>query len=164
MNKLLAVLSCPLLLAACASTSTSTSQPTGPSANAVMRPASGSQVHGSVTLAETGNAVRVNTELAGLPSGLITLRIHEKGDCSKPDASSTGIFEREIGPLQPDEYGKAAQFYRRIHGCQTIICRRCQTDTAANRFSMNPSDDEFWTFAHRIDDIGETRKEFFASS
>ena len=111
MNKLLAVLSCPLLLAACASTSTSTSQPTGPSANAVMRPASGSQVHGSVTLAETGNAVRVNTELAGLPSGLITLRIHEKGDCSKPDASSTGIFEREIGPLQPDEYGKAVVAY-----------------------------------------------------
>lgn len=109
MKKLLVVLSCPLLLAACASTSTM--QATGPSANAVMRPASGSQVHGSVTLAETGNAVRVSTELAGLPSGLITLRIHEKGDCSKPDASSTGTFEREIGPLQVDEFGKAVDAY-----------------------------------------------------
>lgn len=108
MKKMLVVLSCPLLLAACAS---APQQPTGPSANAVMRPASGSQVHGSVTLAETGNAVRVSTELAGLPSGLVTLRIYEKGDCSAADAASAGTFEREIGPLQADEFGKAVDAY-----------------------------------------------------
>lgn len=76
-----------------------------------MRPASGSQVHGNVTLAETGNAVRINAELAAVPSGLVTLRIYEKGDCSAADAASAGIFEREIGPLQPDEYGKAVATY-----------------------------------------------------
>lgn len=107
MKKSLAAISGTLLLAACASAP----QPTGPSATAVMRPASGSQVHGSVTLAETGNAVRVNSELAALPTGLITLRIYEKGDCSAADAASAGVFEREIGPLQPDEYGKAVAAY-----------------------------------------------------
>ena len=106
MKTKLIVTACSLLLAACAS-----APPAGPSANAVMRPATGSQVHGSVTFTEAGNAVRVNAELAALTSGLNTLRIHEKGDCSKPDASSAGVLEREIGPLMPDEYGKAVASY-----------------------------------------------------
>ncbi len=95
------------LLAACASAP----QPGGPAATAVMRPASGSQVHGNVTFAQAGNAVRVNAELAALPRGLVTLRVYEKGDCSAADAASAGIFERELGPLQPDEYGKAVVAY-----------------------------------------------------
>ena len=92
-------LGCALLLAACATTP----EATGPSASAVMRPASGSQVHGDVTLSQTGNAVRIKAELAALPTGLVTLRIHEKGDCSAADAASAGVLERELGPLQPDE-------------------------------------------------------------
>lgn len=108
MKPFLAVISCTLLLAGCVATP----QATGPSANAVMRPASGSQVHGNVSLAETGNTVRVNAELAALPtSGLVTLRIYEKGDCSAADAASAGVFERELGPLQADEYGKAVAAY-----------------------------------------------------
>ena len=103
MKKTLVVMSCSLLVAACASTP----PPSGPSAGAVMRPATGSQVHGNVTFAEVGNAVRVTAEIAALSSGLNTLRIHEKGDCSKPDGSSAGVLEREIGPLIPDEFGKA---------------------------------------------------------
>src|SRR3982751_786482 len=98
---------CALLLAACATTP----EATGPSATAVMRPASGSQVHGDVTLTETGNAVRIKAELAALPTGLVTLRIHEKGDCSAADAASAGVLERELGPLQPDEYGKGVATY-----------------------------------------------------
>ena len=96
-----------LLLAACASAP----PPSGPAANAVMRPATGSQVHGNVTFTEVGNVIRVNAEIAALSSGLNTLRIHEKGDCSKPDASSAGVLEREIGPLPQDEYGKAVSTY-----------------------------------------------------
>jgi Cu-Zn family superoxide dismutase len=107
MKSSLGIVSCAVLLAACAATP----QATGPAANAVMRPASGSQVHGDVTLTETGNAVRVKAELAALPAGLITLRVYEKGDCSAADAASAGAFERELGPLQPDEYGKAVATY-----------------------------------------------------
>ena len=107
MKSSLGVMCCALLLTACAATP----QATGPSANAVMRPASGSQVHGDITLTETGNAVRVKAELAALPAGLITLRVYEKGDCSAADAASAGVFERELGPLQPDEYGKAVATY-----------------------------------------------------
>ncbi|MEO7726637.1 MAG: hypothetical protein ABIS45_05245, partial [Burkholderiales bacterium] len=44
-------------------------------------------------------------------AGLVTLRIYEKGDCSAADAASAGTFERELGPLQPDEYGKAMGTY-----------------------------------------------------
>ena len=98
---------CALLLAGCATSQ----QATGPSANAVMRPASGSQVHGDVMLTEIGNAVRINAELAALPAGLVTLRIHEKGDCSAADAASAGVLERELGPVQPDEFGKSIGSY-----------------------------------------------------
>src|SRR5271165_3625814 len=76
MKKILIVASCSLLVAACASAPA----PSGPSANAVMRPATGSQVHGNVTFTEIGNAVRVDAEIAALTAGLNTLRIHEKGD------------------------------------------------------------------------------------
>ena len=107
MNKTIGVTAGALLLAACASTP----EPSGPATNVVMRPASGSQVHGNVTLANAGNLVRVNTELAAVPAGLVTLRVYEKGDCSAADAASTGAFERELGPLQPDEYGKAVATY-----------------------------------------------------
>ena len=100
-------LSCSMMLAACAAGP----QPTGPSAEAAMRPATGSQVHGTVKFTEIGNAVRVNAELAALPPGLTTLRTHEKGDCSAADAVSAGVLERELGPLYPDEYGKAIATY-----------------------------------------------------
>lgn len=107
MKKTFSMTAGAFLLAACASAP----EPTAPATSVVMRPASGSQVHGSVTLATAGNAVRVNTELAALPVGLVTLRIYEKGDCSAADAASAGTFERELGPLQPDEYGKAVAAY-----------------------------------------------------
>ena len=93
---------CTLLLSACATMETD-----GPNAIAVMRPASGSQVHGEVKFTQVGARVRVNAEIAGLSPGLHGFHIHEKGDCSKPDGSSAGVLEREIGPLIPDEFGKA---------------------------------------------------------
>ena len=47
-----------LLLAACA-----TDGPPGPSATASVRPASGSQVHGSVKFTQVGSRVRVEGEI-----------------------------------------------------------------------------------------------------
>ncbi len=101
------VATCTFMLAACAGSPATT----GPSAEAAIRPASGSQVHGVVKFTEVGNAVRVNAELAAVPSGLTTLRTHEKRDCSAADAASAGVLEREIGPLYSDEYGKATGTY-----------------------------------------------------
>jgi superoxide dismutase, Cu-Zn family len=111
--------SCALLLSACA-----TMAPEGPSATAVMRPASGSQVHGSVKFTQVGKRVRVDAEIAALSAGLHGFHIHDKGDCSAPDGMSAGAHFNpaarkhgapgspdhhagDLGNLNADEYGKA---------------------------------------------------------
>jgi len=111
--------SCALLLCACA-----TVERDGPSATAEIRPASGSQVHGSVKFTQVGTRVRINGEIAALPPGQHGIHIHDKGDCSAPDAASAGehfnptgkkhgapgTSDRhagDLGNLSADEYGKA---------------------------------------------------------
>jgi Cu-Zn family superoxide dismutase len=110
---------CTLVLASCA-----TMPADGPSATAVMRPASGSQAHGSVKFTQVGARVRVDAEIAGLSPGLHGMHVHEKGDCSAADATSTGphfstagkkhggpdTMERhagDLGNINANEYGKA---------------------------------------------------------
>jgi superoxide dismutase, Cu-Zn family len=87
MKKTLGVMGLLLLLAGCAAMS----QTEGPKATATLRPASGSQVHGEVTFTQIGpNRVRAVGEVAGHDTGLKGFHIHEKGDCSAPDAMSAG--------------------------------------------------------------------------
>ena len=110
---------CALFLSSCA-----TMPADGPSATAVMRPASGSQAHGSVKFTQVGARVRVDAEIAGLSPGPHGMHVHEKGDCSAPDATSTGphfstmgkkhggpdSMERhagDLGNINANEYGKA---------------------------------------------------------
>src|SRR5258706_14408090 len=119
MNEAFKLASCVLLLCACA-----TVEPDGPSATAEMRPASGSQVHGVVKFTQVGTRVRVDGEIAALPPGQHGIHIHDKGDCSAPDAASAGehfnptgkkhgapgTSDRhagDLGNLNADEYGKA---------------------------------------------------------
>lgn len=81
------VIALALLLGACATTS----EEGGPRATATMRPASGTQVHGEITFTQVGaNRVRVAGELVGHTPGPKGFHIHEKGDCSAPDAMSAG--------------------------------------------------------------------------
>jgi Cu-Zn family superoxide dismutase len=75
------------LLGACAST------PEGgtTAASAHLSPASGSKVQGHITFTQVGpNRVRVHGEVTGHQSGMKGFHIHEKGDCSAPDATSAG--------------------------------------------------------------------------
>jgi Cu-Zn family superoxide dismutase len=75
-----------LLTGACA-----TSTPPAPSATAALNPASGSKVNGTVTFTQVGkDQVRVTGNLAGHSPGQKGFHIHEKGDCSAPDATSAG--------------------------------------------------------------------------
>ena len=75
-----------VVLAGCASM-----EPSGPSATATIRPASGSQVQGAVKFTQIGpDRVRVTGEITGHSAGLKGFHIHEKGDCSAPDAMSAG--------------------------------------------------------------------------
>jgi Cu-Zn family superoxide dismutase len=57
---------------------------------AVLHPASGSQVHGWVTFTRMDGYVEIKGEVAGLTPGQHAFHIHEFGDCSSPDALSTG--------------------------------------------------------------------------
>ena len=57
---------------------------------ASLEPASGSEVRGTVLFFAEGNGVRVEGSISGLTPGRHGLHIHEKGDCSAPDASSAG--------------------------------------------------------------------------
>ena len=108
-----------LFLASCA-----TMPPDGPSASAVMRPASGSQAHGVVKFTQVGTRVRVDAELAGCSPGPHGMHVHEKGDCSAPDATSAGAHFNpatmkhgasdgavrhggDLGNVTANEYGKA---------------------------------------------------------
>lgn len=62
----------------------------GATAAADMKPASASQVSGSVTFSEKDGKVEVAVDLKGLAPGDHGFHIHEKGDCSSPDAKSAG--------------------------------------------------------------------------
>ena len=58
---------------------------------ATMSPTEGSQVKGTVRFEQTSDGVVVNADLSGLePKTMHGFHIHEKGDCSAPDASSAG--------------------------------------------------------------------------
>ncbi len=119
MKSVIKVAACAMLLSACA-----TMEPDGPTATAVVRPASGSQVHGETRFTQVGNRVRVRAEIAGLSPGPHGFHIHEKGDCSAADGMSTGghfnpmskkhgapntpdRHAGDLGNLNADEYGKA---------------------------------------------------------
>jgi Cu-Zn family superoxide dismutase len=91
---------------------------------AVLHPASGSQVAGTVTFTKTGDTVQVVADITGLTPGKHAFHIHEFGDCSAADASSAGSHfnpmkkphgapdnpERhagDMGNLEADSNGKA---------------------------------------------------------
>ena len=63
---------------------------TAPQAIAPMNPTQGYQVSGTVTFTEVEGGIRVDAHLTGLIPGSHGFHIHEKGDCSAPDASSAG--------------------------------------------------------------------------
>ena len=59
-------------------------------ATAWLSAASGSNVRGIVNFIRENDKVRVYASLSGLTPGKHGFHIHEKGDCSAPDASSAG--------------------------------------------------------------------------
>ena len=76
-----------LALAACAGTGGEQS----PTASVKLEPRSGSQVRGSLTLTQVApDRVRIAGEVAGHSPGPKGFHIHDKGDCSAPDAMSAG--------------------------------------------------------------------------
>jgi Cu-Zn family superoxide dismutase len=72
-------------LAGCASFSS------GPTATATLAPTAGNTTSGTVQFAQRGDRVQVTGEVRGLrPNAEHGFHVHEKGDCSAPDATSAG--------------------------------------------------------------------------
>ena len=62
----------------------------GNAATAELEPTKGNEAKGTVKFEPVSGGVRVVAELSGLKPGKHGLHVHEKGDCSAPDASSAG--------------------------------------------------------------------------
>ena len=62
----------------------------GSRATAKLAPTAGNAAAGTVTFTRNGDRVHVIAEVSGLTSGAHGFHVHEKGDCSAPDATSAG--------------------------------------------------------------------------
>lgn len=101
MHRVLPLLACSILLSAslagCSAVDSliakakAPSAPAPPAARVELRPTSGYQVTGIVDFSLSGDQVEVFAEVNGLPPNSIHgFHIHERGDCSAPDATSAG--------------------------------------------------------------------------
>ncbi len=62
----------------------------GQSAQAVLQATQGNTVSGTVRFTQQGDQLLMEATIAGLSPGPHGFHIHEKGDCSAPDATSAG--------------------------------------------------------------------------
>lgn len=65
-------------------------EPAPAAAAAALKPASGSQVNGTVNFHETAEGLHIVADISGLTPGKHGFHVHEKGDCSDPEAKSAG--------------------------------------------------------------------------
>jgi len=74
-----------------AAAANATAPPPGAGNSVQLAPTQGHNASGTLALAAEGDSVRLTGTLQGLsPNGKFGFHIHEKGDCSAPDASSAG--------------------------------------------------------------------------
>jgi len=93
-----------VLLAGCAQTPTASG---GATAVAAMKPTAGNTVSGTVRFEQSGSKVIVTAAMTGLkPNAEHGFHVHEKGDCSAPDAMSAGGHFNPAGKPH-GHYGKA---------------------------------------------------------
>lgn len=68
----------------------STASDSGPKASAAIEGRSGSSLSGTATFSQKGGVVHLVVDVTGAPEGTHAVHLHEKGDCSAPDATSAG--------------------------------------------------------------------------
>ena len=83
-----------LSLSACAFKATS--------AEAVLKPTRGNTASGTMHFAQQGDRVLIKGQFTGLTPGAHGLNIHEKGNCSAPDAASAGGHFNPLGKRHGD--------------------------------------------------------------
>ena len=85
MIRTILLLAAAALVSACSSMSMRSA-----AATAALAPTKGNQVSGTVSFMQRGSAVLVEAKVTGLSPGLHGFHIHERGNCTAPDASSAG--------------------------------------------------------------------------
>ena len=78
-------------------------------ASATLEPKSNSKVTGTVTFTKVGDDVQVVADIQNLTPGKHGFHIHDKGDCSAPDAASAGphfnpTMKHHGGPMTLDHH------------------------------------------------------------
>jgi Cu-Zn family superoxide dismutase len=126
---------------------------------AVLHPASGSKVTGTVTFTMTGDTVQVVADITGLTPGKHGFHIHEKGDCSAADASSAGAHfnptahkhggpmtadrhEGDLGNIEADASGKAHLDWKgkmSLSGAKSIIGKSVVVHEKEDDLKTDPS-------------------------
>lgn len=69
---------------------------------AVLNPTQNNKASGSVTFTKVGDGIKIVADVQGLTPGKHGFHIHEKGDCSAPDASSAGDHFNPTGHQHGD--------------------------------------------------------------
>lgn len=125
---------------------------------AELQPTAGNEARGMVRFRRDGEGVLMTAELEGLPPGVHAFHVHEKGDCSAPDASSAGPHyafaptsdppERitgNLGELEADEDGRARREARiplaRLDGPRSIVGRSVVVHERGNDPTSPPAGD-----------------------
>lgn len=72
---------------------------------AVLEPTKGSEARGTVRFEQTGEGVRIRSDVEGLTPGKHGYHVHLYGDCTAPDASSAGTHYNFEGPSDPPPQG-----------------------------------------------------------
>jgi superoxide dismutase, Cu-Zn family len=125
-----------------------------------LNPAQGSNVTGTVTFIQVKEGIKVVADIQGLSKGKHGFHIHEKGDCSAPDASSAGghfnpegnthggppDMERHVGDLgnvEADASGKVHYEYTDVmltfEGKNSIIGKSVIVHAKTDDFVTQPT-------------------------
>src|SRR5213079_384213 len=128
-------------------------------AAATLEPKSGSQVTGTVTFTKTGDEVHVVAAFHNLKPGKHGFHIHEKGDCSAPDAASAGLHfnptqhkhggpatterhEGDLGNIETDASGKTHLDWKgklSLNGANSIIGKSVVVHEKEDDLKTDPS-------------------------
>ena len=120
---------------------------------------SGSKVTGMVTFTKVGDDVQVVGDITGLTPGKHGIHVHEKGDCSAPDAASAGAHFNptnqhhggpmtaehhagDFGNIEADASGKAHIDWKgkmSLSGADSIIGRSLVVHEKEDDLKTDPS-------------------------
>src|SRR3954471_9099603 len=124
-----------------------------------LKSSSGSQVTGTGTFTKTGDEVQVVADIQNLKPGKHGFHLHEKGDCSAPDAASAGghfnpsqhkhggpstaeHHDGDLGNLEADASGKAHVDWKgtmSLSGANSIIGKSVVVHEKEDDLKTDPS-------------------------